>query len=172
MQFYSKGSPVFVRVNNSFSVGPFSGYKFAHPGTSDTLWAMVMEKAFAWFRTGANTYCSIDTGLMSEAYTALGVRSNEFAPWDLSDDQLYSMFANGMQKSEAITLASDPSALDVVSGHTYTLIGVKKVNGVNEYVLRNPWGTAGDSLETSRGIATLTYDQLIENYEEGVIAVA
>jgi hypothetical protein len=168
--FYSKGDPVYVRVNNSFSVGGFKGFKFAYPGADGTIWAMVMEKAFAWFRTGANTYNSISSGWMQDVYADLNVPSSEFAPWMFSDTDLYNMLAADLAKGEAITLASDPSAMDMVSDHTYTLIGVQKSHGVNEYIVRNPWGTSGDTLENSNGIATLTFFQVTENYEEGVVA--
>ena len=60
--------------------------------------------------------------------------------------------------------------MDLVSDHTYTLISVQKSHGVSECTIRNPWGCAGDTLENSRGIATLTYWQLTENFEEGVVA--
>ena len=42
----SSGTPEFIRVNNSFSAGPFDGYNFAYPGPDGSIWAMVMEKAF------------------------------------------------------------------------------------------------------------------------------
>ena len=79
VEFYSKGKPVFVRVNDAFSVGSFHGFKFAQPGINGTVWAMVMEKAFAWFRTGANTYTSINVGWMSDVYTDLNIPSCNFA---------------------------------------------------------------------------------------------
>jgi hypothetical protein len=35
--------------------------------------------------------------------------------------------------------------------------------GVTHYLVRNPWGVSGDSLENSLGYATITYDQLVAN---------
>ena len=32
VEFYSNGTPVYVRVSDSFSTGPFNGYLYAHPG--------------------------------------------------------------------------------------------------------------------------------------------
>src|SRR5262249_54757801 len=76
VRFFSGSNPVYVRVNDTFSTGGFDGYKFAYPGTNGSIWAMVMEKAFCEFRTGANTYASINSGWMGSVYSALGVTSN------------------------------------------------------------------------------------------------
>ena len=40
----------YVRVSNQLSVGGYGGYAYAHPGSNNTIWAMVMEKAFCYFR--------------------------------------------------------------------------------------------------------------------------
>lgn len=168
VEFYSNGTPVFVRVNSAFSVNKAGGCNFAHPGADDTIWAMVMEKAFAWFRTGANTYNSIGEGWMSEAFADLNAPYIDFGPWVFSDSQLYNMFDFDLKNAEPIVLATIPSAPDLVSGHVYTLIGLQKVHGVNEYIIRNPWGESGDKFENSQGIAALTYAQLIANCQEAV----
>jgi hypothetical protein len=42
----------------------------------------------------------------------------------------------------------------LVSSHAHTLISVSNINGVNYYVVRNPWGTSGDPLENGQGYAT------------------
>ena len=51
-----------IEPANAISSGGFGGMKFAHPGSSGAMWAPVMEKAFTFFRTGANTYASISSG--------------------------------------------------------------------------------------------------------------
>jgi hypothetical protein len=38
---------------------------------------------------------------------------------------------------------------------------------VAHYVVRNPWGVSGDSLENSQGYATLTYSQMVANFTDG-----
>ena len=44
-------------------------------GAQGSMWVAIMEKAYAFFRTGEGTYQSIEGGWMTEAYTALGVHS-------------------------------------------------------------------------------------------------
>ena len=164
VQFESGSTPVFVRVSNQMPVGPFAGFMYAYPGANNTMWAMVLEKAFCYFRTGANTYASINSGLMGEAYSDLGVNSSYFAPGAYTDSSFYSMMSNNLNNGEAVTFATFSSAPNLVSSHAYTLVSVYNLNGVNYYVVRNPWGTSGDSLENSQGYATLTFAQLTANF--------
>lgn len=171
VEFQSAGKPVYVRVNNSFTVGGFGGFLYAHPGANNTIWAAVMEKAFAYFRTGANTYASINSGWMGEVYTDLGFNSTTISPGAFSDTTLYNMLSTDLDDGQAVTFGTD-NAPNLVSDHAYTLIGVSHVNGVNMYTVRNPWGVKGDSLENSSGIATLTYAQFIANFVDGAIASA
>jgi uncharacterized protein YdbL (DUF1318 family) len=172
VQFMSAGTPKFVRVSNAFSTGPFGGYMYAHPGANNTIWAMVMEKAFCYFRTGANTYASIANGSMGEAYSDLGVSSSSFRPGGYTDSSFYSMMLNDLTLGEAVTLGTYNPAPNLVSSHAYTLVSVfTDSSGVTHYVVRNPWGSSGDSLEDGRGYATLTFAQIVANFTVGYQAI-
>jgi hypothetical protein len=172
VQFISNGKPTFVRVSNQFSAGPFEGLMYAHPGTDGSIWAMVMEKAFAYFRTGANTFASISGGWMGEVYSDLGVNSTVFTPSSYTATTLYSLLSTDLADGREITLGTSNSAPNIVSDHAYTLVSAyKDSNGVTHYVVRNPWGVSGDSLENSQGYATLTYAQLVANFVDGCASV-
>jgi hypothetical protein len=166
VEFYRNGKPVFVRVNNSFPAGPFEGFKFAHPGASGTIWAMVMEKAFAWFRDGDNTYASTSDGGMWEVYTDLNVTSICIQPPAFTDDQLFDLLSTDLKRGDPVTFETICPA-DLVANHVYTLVGLKIANGVNTYIVRNPWGDSGDILENSQGIAVLNYAQMVANFAFG-----
>jgi fibronectin type 3 domain-containing protein len=171
VEFVSNGTPVFVRISDSFPTGPFNGYLYAHPGSDGDIWVPVFEKAFAYFRTGANTYNSINAGWMGEVYSDLGVSSANFTPSAYSDSNLYNILSNALASDDPVTLATSGSAPNLVSDHAYTLVSVyKDSNGVTHYVVRNPWGVQGDSLENSGGYATLTYAQLCANFVGGCVA--
>jgi fibronectin type 3 domain-containing protein len=173
VQFYNgSGQPIFVRVSDAFSSGPFNGFMYAHPGTSGTTWAMVFEKAFCYFRTGANTFNSINGGWMGEVYSDLGVNSTNFVPSSSSDANLFATLSADLAAGRTVTVACF-NGPNMVNDHAYTLVGVTTdSNGVHHYIVRNPWGVAGDSLENSQGYATLTYAQFVANFGEGVIANA
>jgi fibronectin type 3 domain-containing protein len=166
VEFYSHATPTFVRVSNDISTGEYWGYEYARPGADNTMWAPVMEKAYAYFRTGANTYASLSSGWMGDVYAAFNVSSEDFMPSAYSAGALYTMLSTDLADGEAVTLGTD-NAPNLVSGHAYTLISASDVNGTIEYVVRNPWGISGDSLEDSNGYATLTYAQLVANFVDG-----
>lgn len=172
VQFYNaQNKPVYVRVSDRFASGGFDGFEFAHPGANNTIWAMVMEKAFCYFRTGANTYSSIDGGWMGEAYSDLGVANTFFSPSSFSESSFYAMVSTDLAQKKPVTLAA-ANAPDVVNDHAYTLVSASiDSNGTTHYVIRNPWGASGDALENSHGYATLSFSQLVANFVEGCMAV-
>jgi hypothetical protein len=171
VQFYANNKPEFIRVNDSFaSYG--SGYMYAHPGADGSLWAAVFEKAFAYFRSGQNTYASLNGGWFDEVYNDLGVNANDFTPTQYTDAALYQLLASDLAAGEPVTLATTSSPPNLVGDHGYTLMSVSQVNGVNYYTVRNPWGVQGDAVENSAGLATLTYAQLCANFVAGAAAVA
>lgn len=168
VQFMNGSTPTYVRVNNSFSSGPFNGYLYAQPGTDGSLWGPVFEKAFCYFRYGENTYNSINSGWMGEVYADLGVGSTNFFPSSgYTSSSFYSMLSTDMNSGDEVTLGTYGSPPNLVGDHAYTLISVSMVNGQAEYVVRNPWGVAGDSIENAQGYATLTYTQMVNNFEDG-----
>jgi hypothetical protein len=134
---------------------------------------MVFEKAFAYFRTGANTYNSINSGFMGEVYTDLGVSSTVVFPGSDTASAFYNQISTALDNGEAVTFgtASDPANL--VGDHAYTLISVSvDGNGVAHYTVRNPWGVSGDSMENSQGYATLTFAQMQANFYDGAVATS
>jgi len=172
VQFMSGNTPTFVRVSNAFSTGPFNGFLYAQPGADGSIWAAVMEKAFAYFRTGANTYASINSGWMGEAYADLGVNSTAFFPSVYTQSSLYNMISSDLAGGQEITLGTSGSAPNLVGDHAYTLVSAyQDSRGITHYTVRNPWGVSGDSLENSQGYATLTFAQLTANFVEGCVSI-
>jgi hypothetical protein len=167
VEFYSGGSPEFVRVNDQLPTNGGGSYVFAHPGPSGNIWAPIIEKAYAYFRTGANTYASIGSGWMGDVYSALGISNSFFyASSATTDSALYGELSADLSAGEAVTMGTFSSTPQLVSDHAYTLMSVAVVGGVNEYTVRNPWGFSGDSLENGQGYATLTYAQFEANFQD------
>jgi hypothetical protein len=169
VQFMSLSTPTYVRVSNQFSTGSSDGFMYAHPGSDGSIWAPVMEKAFCYYRTDANTYASIASGWMGEVYGDLGLNSEEFIPTALTQDILFSTLSTDLADGDAITLGTG-SPPDLVGDHAYSLMSVYESDGTMYFVVRNPWGFSGDSLENSQGIATLTYAQFSANFTAGCIS--
>jgi hypothetical protein len=172
VQFMRGKTPTFVRVNNAFSAGPFAGLMYAHPGNTGSIWAMVFEKAFAYFRTGANTYASINAGWMGDVYSDFGVNSTNFYTSGFTDAAFFNLVSADLTNGKAVTLGTGQTPPNLVGGHAYTLVSAyQDSNGVTHYVVRNPWGVSGDAMENAQGYATLTFAQLKANFVDGCTAV-
>jgi fibronectin type 3 domain-containing protein len=169
----SSNATSFVRVTNDFPAGYFpGGLAYEHPGTTGDIWGLVMEKAYAYFRTGANTYSSLNSGWMGTVDMQLGVSSNTFFMSSETGSAFYNMVSTSLASGKPITLGTyNPQTL--VNNHAYTLVSVSvDGNGVAHYVVRNPWGVSGDSLENSQGYATLTFAQMQANFYDGANATS
>jgi hypothetical protein len=104
---------------------------------------------------------------MGTVYANLGVASTNFFPANYTESQFYTMLSTDLASGKAVTLGT-VTAPNLVSGHAYTLISASiDNNGVTHYVVRNPWGVSGDSLENSSGYATLTFAQMKANFYDG-----
>jgi hypothetical protein len=165
VQFIStNGTRDFIRVSNDISTYGGGSYVYAHPGATGDLWAVIMEKAYADFRTGANTYSSLNSGWMGDVYGALGVNSTFFDMSNMTATAFYNTVSAELAAGKEVTLGTGSNAPGLVSGHAYTLISCSMTNGVATYVVRNPWGISGDSLENSQGYATLSFAQMQSNF--------
>jgi hypothetical protein len=171
VQYMRNNSPTFVRVDADFAKGGWNGYAFAHPGANGSLWAVVMEKSYAWFRSGANTYTSLNSGWMGNVYSDLGV-ANTSLSLNTTASTLYNTVSSALANAKAVTFGTYSSGTTLVSSHAYTLVGVSlSSTGQALYTVRNPWGVSGDSLENGAGYATLTFEQMVANFQLGTMAV-
>ena len=166
------GEKVFTRVSNMMPAGGYGGVKFAHSGSNNTMWTMVMEKAYCSFRTGANTYASISGGWMGAVYTAFGQGSG-YVAMNTSESEFFGSVSTSLSNRIAVTFGTISAPSMLVGGHAYTLISaLRDSNGVAQYVVRNPWGVSGRAAENSGGYATLTFAQMQANFSAGARAAA
>jgi hypothetical protein len=173
VEFQTRSGNEFVRVNNDFSIGTRrGGFNFAYPGANNTIWAMVMEKAFCYFRpppsgTVANSYASIGAGTPSEVYQDLGLGVVPGFPLaGVSESGFFAQVSSALSSGGVVTLSTPQSSIpDLVSDHSYTLISAtQNAAGYTTYVVRNPWGFSGKPIENSLGYATLTFQQILNNF--------
>ena len=113
----------------------------------------IYEKAEAYFRSGENTYASLNYGWPSEAAYSLNVPSVDFSTYTQSATQLTAWIQNAVAIHEAVVIYTSPSATSLVPNHCYSLSGITTdANGTLWVSLRNPWGFDD---------ATITVDTLI-----------
>jgi hypothetical protein len=164
VQFERGGTPTYVRVSNQLTKGNLYGFYYANPGANGTIWAMIMEKALCYYRSGRNTYNSISGGFGSETLSDFNISSTTILPGSLSESALYLAVSNDLASGKPVMFGTPNNPPDLVGDHEYTVISCSIDSaGVTHYVVRNPWGVAGDSLEDPLGYATITYAQLVAN---------
>lgn len=167
VQMYKNGVPQFIRVNSEMPKGPWSGYMYAHPGASGAVWGAVLEKAWAYARTGANTYASTSSGWMEESFRALGFKATSFSVYT-TESAFYSMVSSSLGAGQTVTIATETTSTLLVGGHAYTVVGAYMDAGKSYYQVRNPWGVAGTDYEGKTGYAVLSFDQVKSECYAGV----
>ena len=146
----NNGTKVFVRVDNDLPTYKWSGGRvlaYAGLGAEGSVWVAVMEKAWAFFRTGAGTYDSIAAGWMDESYSALGVASQNAFAAPVNGQALLNQIRNELAAGRSVTYAVGTPAAgsNLVGYHAYTVEGVGLDGNGNPATLRlrNPWAKDG-----------------------------
>ncbi|MDQ3438734.1 MAG: calpain family cysteine protease, partial [Planctomycetota bacterium] len=168
IRFQRDGLPVYVRVDADLptysDVSPTPIY--AKLGAQDSLWAALIEKAYAFFRTGAGTYQSLHAGWMSEVFAALGTVGQTIWRSAGVPTDLLALLRTELDAGAAITWATStiPAGVPLVDAHAYSVETVTlDGDGVAVSVtLRNPWRTDGGGNEddANDGLVTLRRDQI------------
>lgn len=165
VMYKRNGVTSYVRVDGDLAA--YGGTtEYNSTGSSGAIWACIMEKAYAFFRTGADTYASIEAGLMSAVFNDFGIANKTVSPSSASTTSLYSSISAALAAGKAVTIgtySSVSSGTPLIGSHAYTVISASKdAYGNITYVVRNPWGFDGvsNSSDLSDGLVTITAAQL------------
>jgi len=146
VKFASKspgGTPVYVQVTKLFA---FQG-ALPSPVTG-SVWVRTMEKAFAYYRTGANTFKSLGGGSQIDLFAAIGA---SYA----AQDSIPSFFNNlptfetlvdaQLSGGQAVGLITAQTTTDnIYAGHDYSLLWVRTdASGNRIYTITNPFPQSG-----------------------------
>jgi hypothetical protein len=168
VQFVKGGSKVYVRVDADLPT--YSGSNtlaYAKLGAQGSMWVAVMEKAYAYVRTPAIAYASLDSGWMGEANSILGI-ANRSTYSAYSAMTLMQAIASDLASGKAVTYAvGNVNGAPLIGWHAYSVEAVYfDANGVPVSMkLRNPWGYdgAGSDGNTADGYVTITSAQAYAN---------
>ena len=153
VRFYSGGSEVYYRIDGQL---PTTGSSpaYAHlTRNGGALWAPLLEKAFAQFRRGQNSYSSIEMGWMHEAYNAIsGASYASYSTGNYTADALAQTMADQLTAGHGVTAGSSSSAASpICPGHAYNVHAVTNEGGVWYVTVYNPWGVDGYSYDSNSG---------------------
>jgi hypothetical protein len=160
----------FYRVDNDLPVHAGTRTPMnAQLGAQNSMWVAVVEKAFAHYRTGANTYASLNFGWSEEvnrAFRSLSVGWKEIRSYT-SAAALANDVAARAGSYQAVTIGfvgSLVGGVPLVPNHMYTVASVTRNSAgvVTAITLRNPWATDGANTGDGRndGYVTLTPAQI------------
>jgi hypothetical protein len=163
----------YVRVDGELPIGILGIPVYAKLGHQNSLWVAIMEKAWAFSRTGANTYASIAYGWMSEVFGALG-SSTTIAGSFADGASLLSYLRGELNAGKAVTFGTYivPADCPCIGQHAYLVERVNYgwvFNGGSflwapvSVTLRNPRGYdgAGSDANTADGYVTITGAQAL-----------
>jgi hypothetical protein len=174
VRFYRNGQPVYLRLDADLPTTRYGSLIYAGLGKSRELWAALVEKAYAYFRYGDNSYDSLNMGWMSDVYEDVtGAATDSFYTGG-SSGELLNFIAGCLADGHAVTMGSYSSASGPVVGcHAYM---VKSVQPEGQSVtVYNPWGIDGGSGTDgnySDGLVTLTIQQIARYFSTVVVSLA
>jgi hypothetical protein len=150
IRFYRGGQEVYLRLDADLPTYSGSSLAYAKLTPDGEIWVALMEKGYAHFRYGQNTYDSISGGWMSTVNGELTnvssiTRSTSGAVTDLT-----SFLQGELNAGHAITAGSYSSpASPIVGGHAYQVKSLDTVDGQTYVTVYNPWGSDGRSYDSN-----------------------
>jgi hypothetical protein len=172
VQMYQNGVTQYVRVDGELPTAPWGGLLYAYPGSSGNMWAVIMEKAYAYFRMGQNSYASLNFGWMTSVYPLW--RVNSFL-YTLPSDQesFYTLVSGELAANKPVDIGTDSiiqAGAPLIASHCYAVMAVSEdATGTVWVTLRNPWGVDGFNWDSNPidGLITITYAMLEANTTSG-----
>ncbi|MBL8828390.1 MAG: hypothetical protein JNM18_15520 [Planctomycetaceae bacterium] len=150
-------------VANIYSTTPAN----ANFGLQNSMWVAIVEKAYAHYRTGANSYASLDGGWAVEvnrAFNSASAGAKSIKSYANATEMVNDMY-NRWNTYQSVTVGVlTGSGAPLVNSHMYTVYSFNRNSAgqITSVVLRNPWGYdgRGSDSNTSDGLVTVTPAQL------------
>jgi hypothetical protein len=143
VQFKSGSAISFVRVDADLHTSSW-GLVYAKQGRQGSIWVAIIEKAYAFFRSGAGTYESLSSGFMGDVYSHMGL-SNSSIFSATSAGSLMQRLQSELAAGRAVTLGTNADVGDapITGSHAYMVDAVitNSAGQITGLRLRNPWGS-------------------------------
>jgi hypothetical protein len=179
VRFYDNSyQEVYLRMDGDLPVrGSWStSLSYAKQGNSGEIWAPILEKAYAHYRYGENSYESLSGGWMSEVYRHVG--GSSYSTYSLNyrtEENIWDTFEQHLADGHAITLGSKSSPDNpIVGGHAYVVESVSQTAEGTFVTVYNPWGYDGKTWDSNPGdgLLTISVTQLKACFTTALICLA
>ena len=165
-RFYRNGQAVYVRVDADLPAWGAAPV-YAGLGPEGELWVALIEKAYAQFRYGENSYLSIEGGWMGTVYREV-TNSPVLDAWlNYSTTGVGASLASKLAAGHAVTAATKSVPNNpFVGNHAYMVKSVETVGSETYVTLYNPWGIDGKSWDSnpSDGLLKVTLGQFQSSF--------
>ena len=157
----------YYRVDAELPTDGAGNLSLAGSGVDDDIWVAIMEKAYAKYRTGSNTYASLNGGWAGDVWNALGATnsaSKSYSSGQGASALSYIQTERNAGKAVAVSIQNAVAGSGLFNTHVYMVEAVDTALG--QITLRNPWGTAGRG--ANNNLITVTGSQLVSSmYSNG-----
>jgi hypothetical protein len=174
VRFYQNGSPVYLRIDADLPVTGAGSLAYAHLSASGEIWVPLIEKAYAVFHNGGDSYALLEGGWMAVPTTTLTNQSTQTLYSGVTDQAMYSFLATALAGGNVVTAGTKSTASGpVVASHAYMVQSVSNINGALYVTVYNPWGYDGVTWDSAPadGLVTLTLTQFNQYFAAAVAAV-
>ncbi|MCD6364357.1 MAG: hypothetical protein J7M14_00620, partial [Planctomycetes bacterium] len=180
VRFYDDGREVYVRVDGQLPVYSLSSNNlvYARQGPDGEIWAPIVEKAYAYYHKGLNSYNSLTSGWMATAsWEITGADSQQYylPHFSVDPSALWEILESHIEAGHGLTLGTWASPqVPLVGGHGYVVESVESVEGRLFVTVFNPWGVDGCSWDDNYddGLVTISIDQVVSDFSHLVACLA
>jgi hypothetical protein len=175
VRFYRGGCEVYLRIDADLPVSYGTNLAYAKFGPDGELWVPLVEKAYAYFRYGQNSYASIHGGWMGPVYREVTNASAQYYWVAGSSEALLDYLASALAEGHPVTLGSYSNApTPVVGSHAYMVKSVEITESGGFVTVYNPWGMDGRYWDANfyDGLLTISLDQVRQCFSAAVVSFA
>jgi hypothetical protein len=154
VRFYSGATEYYYRVDAQLPTSSGNPAYAKLTRTTGELWVALVEKAFAQFRNGTNSYASIDTGPIEEGFRAMtGATTSSWSTNGQAANTLAQQLANQIAAGHAVGAISSGNINPIVGSHAYNVHASEfDAATATWYVtVYNPWGDDGRTWDSNYG---------------------
>jgi len=172
VRFFQNGKPVYLRIDADLPMYSSRYLAYAQPSLTGEIWVSLIEKAYAYFRYGANSYGSLNGGWMAQVHEHLTGNMAMSYSTNLGSSTLLNLLAGGIAAGKTVTVGSRYWASGpIVPLHAYM---VQAVNVQTSTVMvYNPWGIDGRSADANPcdGLISLSASQVQQYFSHVVVGL-